>query len=118
MDSPIPSTFDSQQSTVLLSQRVRINIIPFQLAILCFHTLTHSFALREMLTLAFLVTSALFAQNTGGGVSQSCHSLTPDSEGSLVSLYLLLTTHYSLLLVHYSPPPLASTGPCGAKPHA
>src|ERR1700690_4141057 len=51
-----------------LSARVRINIIPKPLALLCFHTLTHSFALAKALSPVVSIPSTLFAQNTRGGV--------------------------------------------------
>src|SRR5580693_1312042 len=58
-----------------LSARVRINIIPKPLAFLCFHTLTHSFALRKTLSAVVSTSSTPFAQNTGGGVYPSPPSL-------------------------------------------
>src|SRR3989442_7387555 len=48
-------------------QTVRISIIPRHLAVLCFHTLTHSFARLGCLTPVFSTTAALFADNTLGG---------------------------------------------------
>ena len=106
---PPPPGFQRSPSPSPLRQRVRINIIPFHLACLCSHTLTHSFARRQMLTLVFLTTFALFAQNTGGGVPPFLHL-------SLLPRHSLLTTHCSLLLVHCTPPP--SSHLFGAKPHA
>src|SRR5580704_1725609 len=41
---------------------------PFFTAFLCFHTLTHSFASAKSLSSIFSRLSALFAQNTRGGV--------------------------------------------------
>src|SRR5580704_18280629 len=52
-----------------LSQKVHISIIPRHLRFLCFHTLTHSFALLNSLSSIFSGVSALFAKNTRGGVS-------------------------------------------------
>jgi hypothetical protein len=49
--------------------RVSINIIPWHLLPLCFHTLTRSFALRKTLSPILSVLFALFAENTRGGVS-------------------------------------------------
>ena len=46
-------------------------MIPQPLAFLCFHILTRSFALSKNPTLLFSSASALFAQNTGGGVSRT-----------------------------------------------
>ena len=46
---------------------VCISIIPRHLAVLCFHTLTHSFARLKMSTPLFSSTPALFAKNTRGG---------------------------------------------------
>src|SRR6185437_4698810 len=61
-------TSDFELSTPYRSFRsVRINIIPRHLAVLCFHTLTHSFAPRKTLTPAFSIICALFPQNTRGG---------------------------------------------------
>lgn len=50
-----------------LSRRVRINIIPFDLRFLCFHTVTHSFASSKVVSLVFSISCALFQQNTRGG---------------------------------------------------
>jgi hypothetical protein len=50
------------------SPRVPINLIPLHLRPLCFHTLTHSFASPKLLPPVFSIASALFPQNTGGGV--------------------------------------------------
>ncbi len=50
------------------SARVRMNINPRHLRFLCFHTLTHSFALSKTLSPIVSCPSALFAQNTRGGV--------------------------------------------------
>jgi hypothetical protein len=47
--------------------KVRINIIPWDLRFLCFHTVTHSFAPRNPVTPFRSMASALFAQNTRGG---------------------------------------------------
>jgi len=47
-----------------LSQRVRINIISFDLRFLCFHTVTHSFALKKILSLVFSNPCTLFRENT------------------------------------------------------
>jgi hypothetical protein len=52
------------------SPGVPINLIPLHLRPLCFHTLTHSFASPKLLPLVFSIASALFPQNTGGGVGQ------------------------------------------------
>ena len=49
------------------SARVRININPWHLRFLCFHTLTHSSALSKTLSPIVSCLSALFAQNTRGG---------------------------------------------------
>ena len=46
---------------------VCISIIPRHLAVLCFHTLTHSFARLKMSTPLFSSIPALFAQNMGVG---------------------------------------------------
>ena len=55
-----------------LFARVRISIIPWGLLLLCFHTLTHSFALLKTLSPIFSAPSTLFSQNTrGGGVHPS-----------------------------------------------
>jgi hypothetical protein len=47
--------------------RVHISIIPRHLRVLCFHTLTHSFASAKSVSPTFSVSSKLFAQNTGVG---------------------------------------------------
>src|SRR5271169_4917503 len=49
-----------------LFARVHINIIPWGLRSLCFHTLTHSFALRNPSTSLSSTVSALFCKNTRG----------------------------------------------------
>jgi len=54
--------------SLLFYPRVPINLIPRRLALVCFHTLTHSFASVKLLTSLFSTIPALFAQNTGGGV--------------------------------------------------
>jgi hypothetical protein len=113
-DSPIPSTFDSQQSTVLLSQRVRINIIPFQLAILCFHTSYALFCTTQIAnTRIFSHFHTLCAKHRAWGMPSQ----------PLRAPLLLLTTHYPLL----TPPctlfpsafsldrPLRSQAPCLKK---
>src|SRR5689334_10202519 len=48
--------------------RVPISVIPRQIAVLCFHTLTHSFARSKTLSPIFSTPCALFTQNTRGGV--------------------------------------------------
>lgn len=60
-----------------LLARVRINVFPKGLRFLCFHTLAHSFALRNSSTLFASITSALFRQNTrvGGTRFQRCFNL-------------------------------------------
>ena len=63
------------RSTTALSARVHINIIPKALALLCFHTLTDSFARRKTLSPVVSISSTLFVQNTGGGVSPSILAL-------------------------------------------
>src|SRR5580704_2396643 len=110
------STLNCRRSTSPLPQRVRINIIPFHLAILCFHTLTHSFALRKLLTLVLSVACALSVQNTGGGVSPSRLLVLDASDPSPLPYYLLLTTHHSPPAVHCTPPPPSNL--FGAQPHA
>jgi hypothetical protein len=47
--------------------RVHINIIPWDLGFLCFHTLTHSFAMHKTLSHLLSGISALFNENTRGG---------------------------------------------------
>jgi hypothetical protein len=47
---------------------VHINVLPRHLAALCFHTLTHSFALSKTLSPIFSFPCALFAQITRDGV--------------------------------------------------
>jgi hypothetical protein len=68
---------------------VRINIIPWDLRFLCFHTLTHSFATHKTLSHLLSGISALFGKNTRGGGRPPALSRT--------IRYPLLTTHYSLL---------------------
>jgi hypothetical protein len=78
-----------------LPARVHINIIPRHLAVLCFHTLTHSFATDETLTPAFSIISALFAQNTGVGGSsfQRKPSIPSVAFAAVDSVSLSLTAH-------------------------
>jgi hypothetical protein len=47
-------------------QRAHINIIPRGLRVLCFHTLTHSFAHRKTLSPMFSAHSTLFPKHPGG----------------------------------------------------
>jgi hypothetical protein len=110
------STLNCRPSTSPLSQRLRINIIPFHLTILCFHTLTHSFVLRKLLTLVLSVASALSALNTEGWGIPSRLSALDAYDQSLLPCYLLLTTHHSPPAVHCTPPPPSNL--FGAKPHA
>ena len=91
---PCPPSILNSPLRIALPARVRINVIPNALAPLCFHTLTHSFAPRKTLTPAFSIISALFAQNTRGGVCR--------------------TSHFSLLSIH--PPPLSAHHLFGLKP--
>lgn len=104
------SIFDFQRSSVLPSRRVRISVIPLQIAMLCFHILTHSFALREKLTLLFLVAYALFTQITG---VVDIHFLPlVRLELRRVARLPLPTTHYPLLTppsTLFPAPPLASS---------
>ena len=104
------STFDFQQSSVLPCRRVRISVIPLQIAMLCFHDRMHSFALREKLTLLFLVTPALVTQIAGGGV----YGISRIVSARLRRLgrLPLLTTHYPRLTppsTLFPAPPLASS---------
>jgi hypothetical protein len=88
-------TSDFALSTRYRSFRsIRINIIPRHLAVLCFHTLTHSSAPSKTLTPAFSIICALFPQNTRGGVCR--------------------TSHFPLLSIH--PPPLSAHHLLGLKP--
>jgi hypothetical protein len=69
--------------------RVHINIIPWDLRFLCFHTLTHSLATYKTLSHLLSGISALFGKNTRGGGRPPA---------------LSRTIHYPLLTptIHYS----------------
>src|SRR5579859_18392 len=80
-------TSDFELSALNRSFRsVRINIIPRHLAVLCFHTLTHSFATPKTLTPTFSIICALFAQNTRGGVWQEQLVIPGEARGLLESV--------------------------------
>jgi hypothetical protein len=85
-----PSAFNFQRSTFNgLSARVRININPRHLRLLCFHTVTHSFAPSKMLSPIVSYLSTLFTQNIGRGVAsqpQAAQSLDDQPPSRLVSL--------------------------------
>src|SRR5271170_1905267 len=80
-----PSTLNFRLSTPYLP-RVRISIIPWNLHFFCFHTLTHSFALRTPSSLFPSTTCALFTQNTRVGVSLPLRSVIPSTARNLLSL--------------------------------
>jgi len=74
---------------------------PFFATFLCFHVLTHSFAPAKSLSSMFSMLSALFAQNTRGGVpriskrsicrpshrARNCHELSSRQHRTLNSLF-------------------------------
>src|SRR5271169_4047399 len=78
---PCPLRLFSPQPPPLFA-RVPINIIPWDLRSLCFHTLTHSFATGKMPSPLFSKVSALFGKNTRGGVGVFLSNTNPTTEGS------------------------------------
>jgi len=92
---PCPLSILNFQLRTALCAPVHINIIPLHLAVLCFHTLTHSFATLKTLTPAFSIICALFPQNTGvGGPSfQRNPSIPFVAFATVNSVSLSLTAH-------------------------
>jgi hypothetical protein len=85
-----PSYFASLRIAALLA-RVHINIIPWDLRFLCFHTLTNSLATRKALSLLLSgISTLLWQKHPGWG---------RPPEISRTSRYPLLNAHYSLLTV-------------------
>jgi hypothetical protein len=97
-----------------LFARVRISIIPWGLLLLCFHTLTHSFALFKTLSPIFSTSSALFSQNTwGGGVRPSTDTrshLARDSYNRLAGHQPRITSLYVLLMLRSPAVPAVTQG--------
>ena len=87
-----PSTLNGRLSTPSFP-RVRISIIPWNLRFLCFHTLTHSFALRYLASPFLSAASTLFAQNTRRGYPAQ---LLPASYPSRLAGYSARGAHPSL----------------------
>jgi hypothetical protein len=64
---PFAPLISPRYPSPLCFARVRINIIPWDLRFLCFHTLTHSFATHKTLSHLLSGISGLFGKNTRGG---------------------------------------------------
>ena len=99
-----PSVLDSQFSTPSLS-RVHINIIPWNLRFLCFHTLTHSFAMGNPSNSFPSRTCELFTQNTRVGAPLVALSLRTARK-----LFFLLRLVTSLPL-YFATPHFTCHGP-------